>query len=64
VSKELRHVEIACTVHSVDNLPTESGEQVYADDVVAEMRDVITAALTVWYQQRGRQLLASPPLVG
>jgi hypothetical protein len=64
VSKELRHIEIACTVHSPDNLPIENGEQLYADDVVAEMRDVITAALTVWHQQRGHQLLAGEPLVG
>lgn len=63
MSKERRQVEVSCTVHSVDNLPAIDGEQMYADDVETEMRAVIEDALATWYQQRGHQLLASPPLV-
>jgi len=63
MSKELRHIGIACTVHSPEHLPTKDGEQMYADDVVEEMQDVIGAALDAWYQQRGRELLATEPMV-
>ncbi|MGW0821821.1 hypothetical protein [Streptomyces sp. NPDC002845] len=63
MSKEARHIEIACTVHSPDNLPLKDGEQMYADDVIGEMQDVVSAALTEWYQQRGHQLLTHEPLV-
>lgn len=63
MSKELRRIEIACTVHSPDHLPVKDGEQMYADDVVEEMRDAIEAALNAWYGQRGNQLLATEPMV-
>lgn len=63
MSKELRHIKIACTVHSSDNLPEKNGEQMYADDVIEEMQDVIGVALDTWYQQRGRELLATEPMV-
>lgn len=63
MSKELRRIEIACTVHSPDNLPTKDGEQMYADDVVEEMRETVEAAITDWYQRRGRELLATEPMV-
>ncbi|MFF9215616.1 hypothetical protein [Streptomyces viridosporus] len=64
MSKERRHVEIACTVHSPDNLPAKDGEQMYADDVVQEMREVVSAALDEWYKRRGHELLTYEPLVG
>lgn len=63
MSKELRHIEIACTVHSPDNLPVKGGEQMYADDVVQEMRATVTAALDDWYRRRGHELLATEPMV-
>ncbi|WP_055526022.1 hypothetical protein [Streptomyces graminilatus] len=64
MSKELRDFTVAATVHSPDNLPHKDGEQMYADDVVEEMRDAVTAALDEWYQRRGHELLACEPLVG
>ena len=64
MSKERRGFEVVVTVHSVDNLPLKDGEQMYADDVETEMRDVVTAALNEWYQRRGHELLTHAPLVG
>lgn len=64
MSKELHDFEIVAIVHSVDNLPLKDGEQMYADDVVQEMREVVIAALDEWYQQRGHELLTHEPLVG
>lgn len=63
MSKELRHIEIACTVHSPDNLPEKDGEQMYADDVIEEMRDAVQAAMNVWYRERGHELLTHEPFV-
>ncbi|MHB9857634.1 hypothetical protein [Streptomyces sp. YIM S03343] len=63
MSKELRRIEIACTVHSSDRLPTKDGEQMYADDVVEEMRELLGAALDDWYRRRGHELLAVEPMV-
>ena len=63
MSKELRRIEIACTVRSPDNLPVKAGEQMYADDVVEEMREAVEAAVAAWYERRGSQLLACEPLV-
>lgn len=63
MSKERRHVEVAFTILDCEDLPTRDGETMYADDVEIEVRDVVEAALASWYQQRGHQLLASPPLV-
>ena len=64
MSKELRRIEIACTVHSSEHLPVKDGEQMYADDVIAELSDVVQAAVTAWYEQRGHDLLACEPDVG
>ncbi len=64
MSKELRGVDIAFTVHSVEHLPEKNGEQMYADDVVAEVQAVVEAAVGEWYARRGQELLASEPLIG
>lgn len=65
MSKELRRIAISCTVHSWEHLPAkEDGEQMYADDVISELSDVVQAAVTAWYEQRGNQLLACEPDVG
>lgn len=64
MSKELRRIAISCTVHSSEHLPAKDGEQMYADDVIEEMRDAVQAAVTAWYEQRGNQLLACEPDVG
>lgn len=64
MSKEFRRIGISCTVHSWEHLPEKDGEQMYADDVVSELSDVVQAAVTAWYEQRGNQLLACDPDVG
>lgn len=64
MSKEFRRIEIACTVHSSEHLPAKDGEQMYADDVVEEMRDAVQAAVDAWYQERGHEMLACEPIVG
>jgi hypothetical protein len=64
VSRELRHVEITITVDKPERLPLgPDGEPMYADDVVAELHDIVQAAVTAWYEQRGHLLLACEPLV-
>jgi hypothetical protein len=63
VSRELRHVEVAVTVLDCEHLPEKHGQQMYADDVVQEIRDIVAAALTGWYEQRGHDLLAHEPIV-
>lgn len=62
MSKELRHVEVALVVNDPDHLPHKNGEQMYADDVVAELRDIVRGAVTAWYHMRGHDLLASEPI--
>lgn len=64
MSKEQRDVKVLFTVHSPDNLPLKDGQQMYADDVEGELRDIVQAAVTEWYQQRGNQLVTYDPLVG
>ena len=64
VSKERRHVEVAFTVNSVDNLPLKDGRQIHADDVEIEIRDVVQDAVTAWYQRCGHELVTYDPLVG
>ncbi|MFF7949413.1 hypothetical protein [Streptomyces griseorubiginosus] len=64
MSKERRGVEVSFTVHSPDNLPLKDGHQMHADDVEVEVRGVVQAAVTEWYQQRGNQLVTCDPLVG
>ena len=61
MSKELRQLTVAFTVHSSEHLPMKSGEQMYADDVHDEVRDVISTALAAWYGARGHELLACEP---
>ncbi|MFJ9847520.1 hypothetical protein ACIRYZ_45305 [Kitasatospora sp. NPDC101155] len=61
MSRELRHVEVTITVLDCEHLPEKNGQQMYADDVVDEIRDVLAAALATWYQQRGHQLLDYEP---
>ncbi|GGR51619.1 hypothetical protein [Streptomyces roseolus] len=63
MSRELRHIKIAFTVDDPEHLPTNAGEQMYADDVSAELADVVEAAVTAWYENRGKELLACEPLV-
>lgn len=63
MSKELRSIGISCTVHSPEHLPVKDGEQMYADDVVEEMRESLTAALDDWYRRRGHELLTHEPMV-
>jgi hypothetical protein len=55
---------VGFTANSTDNLPVKDGEQMYADDVAEELSDVVQAAVTAWYQQRGHELLACEPNVG
>lgn len=64
MSKERRGVEVSFTVLDCEDLPLKDGQTMYADDVEIEARDVVQAALTAWYQERGHQLLACEPLVG
>lgn len=64
MSKEQRHVTVAFTVQSPDNLPLRDGQQMYADDVEIELRDTVQAAVTEWYQTRGNELVTYDPLVG
>lgn len=64
MSKELRGFDVSAIVHSPDNLPLKDGQQMYADDVVEEMREAVTSALDEWYRRRGHELLTHEPLVG
>lgn len=64
MSKTSTGFNVSLLVHSVDNLPEKDGEQMYADDVTAEAREVVEAAITRWYEERGKELLACEPLVG
>lgn len=61
MSRELRHIEITCTVHKPEHLPEKNGQQMYADDVITELHDVVTTAVNGWYQRRGHELLACEP---
>lgn len=61
MSRELRHVEVAFTVNKPEHLSFKDGEQMYADDVAEEVRDMVNAALKTWYEARGSELLACEP---
>lgn len=61
MSKELRQLTVAFTVHNSEHLPLKDGEQMYADDVHDEISDVVGSALAAWYEARGRELLACEP---
>lgn len=63
MSREFRQLTVAFTVHKSENLPLKDGEQMYADDVCAEISDVIGAALSDWYHARGHELLAGEPIL-
>jgi hypothetical protein len=63
MSHELRHVEVTVTVLDCEHLPEKNSQQMYADDVMGEIRDVIAGALTGWYEQRGHDLLAHEPII-
>ncbi len=56
-------VSVSVTVHSPEHLPVKGGEQMYSDDVIIEMRDVIQDAVDLWYACRGYSLLACEPIV-
>lgn len=62
MSKEFRSVSFAFTVNDYERLPEKNGEQMYADDVVDELYDVLCDAIDQWYAERGHELLASPPV--
>jgi hypothetical protein len=61
MSREFRQITIGFTVNKLEHLPVKDGEQMYADDVHSELRDVVSAAVTAWYQSRGVDLLACEP---
>lgn len=64
MSKTLMQITVGFTALDSEHLPEKDGEQMYADDVANEVSDVVQAALTEWYEQRGRDLLACEPIVG
>jgi len=64
VSKTYMSFSVGFTANSPDHLPVKDGEPMYADDVAEEISDIVQAALTAWYRQRGHQLLACEPNVG
>lgn len=49
------------TVSKSEHLPEKNGEPMYADDVAEEVRDVVGAALTAWYAERGHLMLECEP---
>ncbi|WP_433235464.1 hypothetical protein ACQPYK_25385 [Streptosporangium sp. CA-135522] len=59
MSATLTRWSLAATVNDSDHLP----EDVSYDDVTAEIHDVVATALTAWYEQRGRRLLACEPII-
>lgn len=62
MARELHHVSVAFTVDKPERLPLlPDGEQMYADDVVAEVSDVIAKAVDAWYQARGKDMLCCEP---
>lgn len=63
MSKTIGGVSVSVTVHSPEHLPVKNGEQMYSDDVIIEMRDVIQDTVDTWYALRGCDLLACEPIV-
>lgn len=61
MGRELRRVQVSFTTHKSEHLPMKDGEQMYADDVAQEVSDVVSAALTSWYAERGAALLSCEP---
>lgn len=64
MSKTYMSFSVGFTSYDSDRLPEKDGERMYADDVAEELRDVVQAAVTAWYRQRGHQLLVCEPMVG
>lgn len=62
MSRERRSVEVSFVVSKPEHLPSQNGEQMYADDVAQELREVIGTAVDAWYQNRGEELLEAEPL--
>jgi hypothetical protein len=63
MSRELRQLTVSFTVNKPEHLPFKDGVQMYADDVYAEVSDVVSAALGAWYRTRGHDLLTGEPLL-
>jgi hypothetical protein len=61
MAREFHRLTVAFTVHKSEHLPLKDGEQMYADDVCAEIGDVIGVALAEWYRVRGHDLLTCEP---
>lgn len=61
MSRELRHVEVVVTTEKPEHLPVKDGRQMYADDVVDELRAAVRGAVDRWYGERGHELLACEP---
>lgn len=51
---------VSISVIRSENLP----DDMDADDVRLEVRDVVDKALGVWYAARGHELLRNEPMVG
>lgn len=62
MARERRSLEVSILVSKSDHLPQKNGEQMYADDVVQELREVLGKAVDAWYQTRGKELLDTEPL--
>lgn len=63
MSREYRNLSIGFTVLDYEHLPEKEGEQMYADDVVEELAGVLEDAVKYWYSVRGKNLLASEPIL-
>jgi len=60
---EIRRMEVVVTTLDYEKLPPhrDTGEQMYANDVVEEVSKVVETALAAWYKHRGRHLLGCEP---
>lgn len=52
-------LEIGLSIDRSENLPADMD----ADDVTAEVCDVVRKALDAWYVERGHQLLRTEPIL-
>jgi hypothetical protein len=62
MSRERHSVEVNFVVNKPEHLPSKNGEQMYADDVAHELREVVGKAVDAWYRTRGKDLLDTEPL--
>jgi hypothetical protein len=61
---EYRRVEVSLNIPDADQLPRlADGGHMYPDDVVEEVTAAVRAAVTTWYETRGKDLLRSEPLM-